>query len=216
MGQLLAPDSDVLASRSDLSAQRIGGSPPKAGDTSVELFSSDLRLLLRTEAGRSVKELQNAHSVSERIDIYRRRGRRAIFTAAGCPLEGRVCPPLRRSRSGMLALGQMQKWVPRIWLRLDMEPIGLRDSRHTAATWLDHAGVSPKVASMPMRHQVPQGRFEAAPLTLRRYTHVLPGELERARDQLDSFLETREWDESVQKACSEIPTAFPQTFPLTI
>ena len=141
---------------------------------------------------------------------------RAEWNATGRPLERRVCPPVRRCRSGMLALGQMQKRVRRTWLRLELEPIGLQDSRHTAATWLDHAGVSPKVASVMMGHQVPRGGYKAAPITLRRYTHVLPGELERARDQLDAFLEKREGEEGLPEACNEIPTTFPRTFPLTI
>jgi integrase len=60
-------------------------------------------------------------------------------------------------------------------------------SRHTAATWLDHAGVSPKVASELMGHKTPEYQAGAATITLRRYTHTLPGELERARDLLDAF-----------------------------
>lgn len=43
----------------------------------------------------------------------------------------------------------------------------------------------------PGRHLHP----DAAPITLRRYTHVIPGELERARDQLDDFLLERERQE---------------------
>jgi integrase len=119
----------------------------------------------------------------------------SAWAEAGRPSAGRVCPPLRPSRSGMLSLDQLQKRARKVWLALDLEPIGLQDSRHTAATWLDHAGISPKVASVMMGHQVPQGRYEAAPITLRRYTHVLPGELERARVRLDAFLAERENEE---------------------
>ncbi|MEK6251258.1 MAG: hypothetical protein AABM43_04820 [Actinomycetota bacterium] len=72
-----------------------------------------------------------------------------------------------------------------------MEPIGLHEARHTAATWLDHAGVTPKVASQLMGHRTPENQPGAAPITLRRYTHTLPGELERARDLLDAFLAQR-------------------------
>jgi hypothetical protein len=36
----------------------------------------------------------------------------------------------------------------------------------------------------------------AAPITLRRYTHVLAGELDRAREQLDEFLAEREAEEA--------------------
>jgi hypothetical protein len=47
-----------------------------------------------------------------------------------------------------------------------------------------------------MGHKAPRAQPDAAPITLRRYTHVLPGELERARDQLDSFLSEREEEEA--------------------
>jgi len=48
-----------------------------------------------------------------------------------------------------------------------------------------------------MGHKSPsrQSSPDAAPITLRRYTHVLDGELERARDQLDKFLAEREQQE---------------------
>lgn len=111
----------------------------------------------------------------------------------GRPSEGKVCPPRHRARSGMLSLGHLQERVHRLWRELDppLEPIGLHESRHTAATWLDHAGVSPKVASMLMGHKTPEYQAGAAAITLRRYTHTLPGELTRARDQLDRFLAER-------------------------
>jgi hypothetical protein len=61
-----------------------------------------------------------------------------------------------------------------------------------AATFLDHAGVSPKVSSMIMGHRAPKLAADAAPITLRRYTHMLAGELERARDLLNAFFDERE------------------------
>ena len=70
-------------------------------------------------------------------------------------------------------------------------PASLHESRHTAATRLDDAGVSPKVASTLMGHKTPEYQPGAASITLRRYTHTLPGELERARDLLDKFLAAR-------------------------
>jgi hypothetical protein len=42
-----------------------------------------------------------------------------------------------------------------------------------------------------MGHKTPEYQPGAASITLRRYTHTLPGELERARDQLDHFLAER-------------------------
>ncbi len=110
----------------------------------------------------------------------------------GRPSKGMVCPPRRRAGSGMISLGMLQKRVFRLWLEGGFEPIGLQESRHTAATWLDHAGVSPKVASQFMGHSTPAAQVGAARITLGRYTHILEGELERARDQLDAFLAERE------------------------
>jgi hypothetical protein len=73
-------------------------------------------------------------------------------------------------------------------------------SPRTAATWLDHAGVSPKVASTLMGHKTPEYQPGAASITLRRYTHTLPGELERARDLLDRFLAERTREKRRAKA----------------
>jgi integrase len=125
------------------------------------------------------------------------------------PARGRVCPPRKRSRSGMVSLDQLQKRVIPFWIRLDLNPIGLQDCRHTAATWLDHAGVTPKVTSAFMGHKTPRRQRypDAAAITLRRYTHVLDGELERARDQLDSFLATRGEEEREHRADSEATSA---------
>jgi integrase len=116
---------------------------------------------------------------------------REEWLAQGRPTKGRVCPPRRESRSGKVSLDQLQKAIRQVWEGKGLEPIGLQDSRHTTATWLDHAGVSPKVASTFMGHKAPKAQPDAAPITLGRYTHVLAGELERARDLLDRFLAER-------------------------
>jgi integrase len=120
------------------------------------------------------------------VKPVRKRLREAWITQ-GRPSEGKVCPPRQRSASGMLQLGGLQRRVHRAWRDRGLEPIGLHEARHTAATWLDHAGVSPKVASTLMGHKTPEYQPGAASITLRRYTHTLPGELERARDLLDKF-----------------------------
>jgi integrase len=116
----------------------------------------------------------------------------AQWIARGRPTGGRVCPARRESDSGMVSLNQLQKRVKKVWEDLKLRPIGMQEARHTAATWLDHAGVAPKVASVFMGHKSPSRQPDAAPITLRRYTHVLPGELELARDQLDRFIAERE------------------------
>jgi len=133
------------------------------------------------------------------------------------PKAGRVCPPRNRSRSGMVSLDQLQKRVIRLWNNSGLTPIRLQESRHTAATWLDHAGVTPKLASAFMGHKAPARHLhpDAAPITLRRYTHVLPGGLDRARDQLDAFLVARETEEAWE-ACQEKAISFPLAFPLPL
>ena len=114
-----------------------------------------------------------------------------------------VCPPLRQSRRGVLSTGGLAYRAMKAWgwkrdgrggpwapARADaLEPIGLHECRHTAATWLDAAGVSPKVASVLMGHETPEAQAGAAPITLRRYTHTLPDAMERARRQLDAFID---------------------------
>jgi integrase len=116
---------------------------------------------------------------------------RREWLAQGRPKQGKVLPPRRNSRSGLVAIDHITERVHKRWRELGLEPIGLHEARHTAATWLDHAGVSPKVSSQIMGHKTPDYQPGAARITLERYTHVLPGELERARELLDAFLAER-------------------------
>lgn len=135
----------------------------------------------------------------------------AILKAAhlrqGRPKAGKVCPPLRSSKSGELATGPYLRRCREAWGKVNaaerkkarkenrqpelLLPINLQECRHTCATWLDHAGVSPKVASQWMGHSTPERQPGAAAITLNRYTHVLAGELDNARDRLDGFLAER-------------------------
>jgi integrase len=101
--------------------------------------------------------------------------------------EGLVCPPRRRRPDGLLHSGGLAARAKERWEANGLEPIGLHDCRHTAATWLDAAGVSPKVASVLMGHATPDQQPGAARITLSRYTHVLPDAIETARAQLDEW-----------------------------
>ena len=116
---------------------------------------------------------------------------REAWIAQGRPTAGQGLPAATAERVWDAQLGAIQRRVRGAWRSSGLEPIGLHESRHTAATWLDHAGVSPKVASTLMGHKTPEYQPGAASITLRRYTHTLPGELERARDLLDRFLVAR-------------------------
>jgi integrase len=121
---------------------------------------------------------------------------REEWLAQGRPKRGKVCPPQAVRKTGLLALNTLQDRVQRRWRDLGLESIGLQDLRHTFATWLDHAGVSPKVASEIMGHKTPTYRQPgAARITQDRYTHMLPGELQRALEQLEAFLEERMGEE---------------------
>jgi hypothetical protein len=157
-------------------------------------FQGDTILLAAEEDARKSDAALRVVPMVEQL----RRRLFAEWARQGEPQSGRVCPPRRRSRSGLICLGTLSKRLTINWRALGLEPIGLQDSRHTAATWLDHAGVSPKVASTLMGHKAPaQGlHLGAAPITLRRYTHVLDGELDRAREMLTGFLSSRETEEA--------------------
>lgn len=123
---------------------------------------------------------------------------REEWLAQGQPTEGAVVEPPRKRGKGKLSIERVGERIRDRWLALGKEPIGFQQCRHTAATWLDHAGVTPKVASQIMGHRTPEFQAGAARITLQRYTHVLPGELERAREQLDKFLIERS-----TSACNE-------------
>jgi integrase len=116
---------------------------------------------------------------------------REEWRAQGEPSEGKVCPPQAVRKSGRKSMARVQGRVRKRWIALGLQPIGLQECRHTAATWLDHAGVSPKISSQIMGHKTPEYQPGAARITLERYTHILPGELERAREQMERFLEER-------------------------
>jgi integrase len=114
----------------------------------------------------------------------------------GRPTSGKVCPPKAVRQSGLLALNTLQARVQKCWKEQGLKPIGLHESRHTTATWLDHAGISPKVASEFIGHKTPEYQLGAARITLQTYTHMLPGELERARKLFDKFLAERVAEEA--------------------
>jgi integrase len=116
--------------------------------------------------------------------ILRRR-----FLEMGRPTRGLVCPPLASwATSGFLNTGWLAKRAQEIWDRAQLHRITLQEARHTAGTWLDAAGVSPKIASVLMGHAVPDRQAGAATITLARYTHALPEDIARAATLLAADL----------------------------
>lgn len=99
-----------------------------------------------------------------------------------------VVPPRYKADSGMVSTGGVLKRAGRRWRAAGLQPITLQEARHTCATWLDAAGVSPRIASYWMGHTSPDKQPGAAVITLARYTHVLPDDVERARAQLADYV----------------------------
>lgn len=111
----------------------------------------------------------------------------------GRPTEGLVCPPYSsRASTGFLSAGWLAKRARDQWQEQGLQPITLQEARHTAATWLDAAGVPPKVASVLMGHATPARQPGAASITLARYTHALPEDIETARQRLAAYLAERQ------------------------
>jgi integrase len=103
----------------------------------------------------------------------------------------RVCPPRNKTKSGLLSEGGLADRATKAWEDAGLERIRLQDCRHSAATWLDAARISPKTASVLMSHTVPDPQPGAAPITLRTYTHLMPEALEEARKEMDAWLVAR-------------------------
>jgi hypothetical protein len=68
------------------------------------------------------------------------------------------------------------------WTVAQLEPIGLHDARHAAASILIAAGVNAKALSVYMGHASPT-------ITLDRYGHLFPGNEEEAAALIDSYLD---------------------------
>jgi predicted nuclease of restriction endonuclease-like (RecB) superfamily len=67
-----------------------------------------------------------------------------------------VCPPINKTKSGLLSMDGVADRAVKAWEKKEpkLTPIGLQECRHTAASWLDPAGVSPKTASILMGHSL--------------------------------------------------------------
>lgn len=102
---------------------------------------------------------------------------------------GLVCAGRRRGgrNGGALSFEALQVRADRAWADADLARITAHECRHTCITWLDAAGVRPKVVSAIAGHSSP-ATLGAPRITQERYTHVLPGDVEAARDLLNAYL----------------------------
>jgi integrase len=152
----------------------------------VDLDEGAIELGVEWEAAKYEASRRVVPTVSPLLTLLK-----AAFMQQGRPAgDELVCPPRYRARkSGLMSVNGLAKRAKRRWEAAQLEPITLQECRHTAATWLDAAGVSPKVASVLMGHATPERQAGAAVITLARYTHALPDDVLRARDQLAGYLD---------------------------
>jgi integrase len=112
------------------------------------------------------------------------------YLEQGRPDSGLVCPPVGGwGSTGLLNTSGLTHRARKRWQEAKLKPITLQEARHSAATWLDAAGVPPKIASVLMGHATPERQPGAAQITLARYTHALPEDIEKAREKLAIYLD---------------------------
>jgi integrase len=149
------------------------------------------------ERGRKSRAAQRAVPIVKPLAVRLRRE----MMRRGRPGPAELLCPGRKPggrNSGMLSFEGLQERVDGIWEpeddtgSLTGKKVGNRitahECRHTCASWLDAAGVRPVIVSQLMGHAAPARQIGAAQITQERYTHALPGELERAREWFDRWL----------------------------
>src|SRR4051794_6700003 len=120
------------------------------------------------ESARKSRAVRRVVPVVRPLIVLLKRAHLERGEPAGDQLVGR---PLRESRRGILPTGGLADRATKTWgwrrdgrggpwirSRADaLEPIGLHQYRHTAATWLDAAGGSPKGVLGRLGHATPEG-----------------------------------------------------------
>jgi integrase len=149
------------------------------------------------DRGRKSRAAQRAVPIAKPLAV---RLRRELMRRGRPNPAALLCPGRKPGgrNSGMLSFEGLQTRVDDTWEPKDEhgkptgEKVGERitahECRHTCASWLDAAGVRPVLVSQLMGHAAPARQIGAAQITQERYTHTLPGELERAREQFDRWL----------------------------
>jgi integrase len=105
-----------------------------------------------------------------------------------------VCPGRNptRNESTKLSTSALYKRADSAWDTSKLPHIRLHECRHTASSWLHAAGIDLKTRSVLMGHastaSTDGGRGS---ITDDRYTHLLPGEIEKAGKQLGAYLKAQ-------------------------
>jgi integrase len=91
--------------------------------------------------------------------------------------------------SGKLSISALYTRADKAWKDAGLQPIRLHEARHTAASWMRAAGIDLKVRTVLMGHSstasTDGGR---GPITDDRYTHLMPGDIDKAGKALASYL----------------------------
>ena len=166
----------------------------RVGDVDLDL---GVIYLGADDRGRKSRAAQRAVPIVKPLAV---RLRRELMRRGRPESTALLCPGHKPGgrNSGLLSFEALQTRVDDSWEPKDGrgkptgEKIGERitahECRHTCASWLDAAGVRPVLVSQLMGHAAPARQLGAAQITQERYTHALPGELERAREQFDRWL----------------------------
>lgn len=195
LGALPVDDALPFAIAAYATARRAEIRHALVGDVDLDL---GLIYLGVDERGRKSRAARRALPLARPL----RRILRESLIARGRPAaEELLCPGRKAYGSGMLSFEALQaraddRWEPKAD---DGKPIAgakvgeritAHECRHTCASRLDAAGVRPVVVSQLMGHAAPARQAGAAQITQERYTHTLPGELERAIELFDAYLAT--------------------------
>jgi len=104
-----------------------------------------------------------------------------------CPGRGRTA-----NESAKLSTSALYKRADNAWDASTLAHIRLHECRHTASSWLHAAGIDLKTRSVLMGHastaSTDHGRSS---ITDDRYTHLLPGEIEKAGKRLAAYLKAQ-------------------------
>jgi integrase len=102
-----------------------------------------------------------------------------------------VCPGHKPGgrNSGMLSISALYTRTDKAWTDAKLQPIHLQESRHTAASWMRAVGIDLKLRSTLMGHATTASTDGGrGSITDDRYTHLMPGDIEKAGKALAAYL----------------------------
>lgn len=147
----------------------------------------DVIYLAEDERARKSRDSKRAVPLVKPLSAMIRRSLMARGRPNGKEL---LCPGHKPGgrNSGMLSFEALQDRADEAWAAAGRDRITAHECRHTCITWLDAAGARPKVVSKLAGHSTVARQEGGAQITQERYTHTLPGDLEKARAQLEAFI----------------------------